>query len=85
MRELTNQGLQLINKTSRAGPVSIGVLIFTCWLTKNAAWISNYVHYRVWDEIIFPFPNFNGCTVEVWEWISNFIPRFSGHVITYPN
>ena len=28
------------------------------------AWISNYVHYKVWDEIIYQFPNFNGCTVE---------------------
>ena len=25
-------------------------------------------------QITYPFPNFNGCTVEVWEWISNFIP-----------
>ena len=31
---------------------------------------------KVWDEITYPFPNFNGCTVEVWEWISNFIPHF---------
>ena len=23
---------------------------------------------EVWDEIIYPFPNFNGATVEVWEW-----------------
>ena len=37
----------------------------------------------MWDEIIFPFPNFNGCTVEVWEWISNSIPHFKRHVITY--
>ena len=48
------------------------------------AWISNYIHHRMWDEIIFPFPNFNGCTVEVWEWISNFISYFTGHVIIYP-
>ena len=27
----------------------------------------------VWDEITYPFPKFNGITVEVWEWISNFI------------
>ena len=27
----------------------------------------------MWDEITYPFPNFIGCTVEVWEWISNFI------------
>ena len=34
-----------------------------------------------------PFPNFNGGNsgiVEVWEWISNFIPHFAGHVITFP-
>ena len=27
---------------------------------------------------------FNGRTIEFWEWISNFIPHFIGHVITYP-
>ena len=30
---------------------------------------------KAWDEITYPFPNFNGATVEVWEWISNFIPH----------
>ena len=34
--------------------------------------------------MIYPFPNFNGATVDVWEWISYFIPHFTGHVITYP-
>ena len=29
-----------------------------------------------WDEITYSFPNFNGVAVEVWEWISNFIPHF---------
>ena len=29
------------------------------------AWISNYIHYNVWDEITYPFINFNGATVEV--------------------
>ena len=28
----------------------------------------------MWDEITYPFPNFNDATIEVWEWISNFIP-----------
>ena len=28
--------------------------------------------------------NFNGCTVEVREWASNFIPYFIMDVITYP-
>ena len=38
----------------------------------------------VWDEITYPFPNFNDTAVEVWEWISNFILHFTVHVITYP-
>ena len=28
-------------------------------------WISNHMHSKVWDEITYPFLNFNGCTVEV--------------------
>ena len=34
------------------------------------------MHYKVWDEITFPFPNFNSA-VEVWEWTSKFIPQFN--------
>ena len=34
--------------------------------------------------VTYPFPNFNGCTIQIWEWISNFIPRFKMEVITYP-
>ena len=30
---------------------------------------NNYIHYKVWDERNYAFPNFNVCTVEVWEWI----------------
>ena len=30
----------------------------------------------MWDESAHPFPNFNGCTVDVWEWINNFTPHF---------
>ena len=51
----------------------------------SPAWISNYIHYKVWDEITYPFPNFNSATVEVWEWISYFIPNFIGRVIVYPS
>ena len=40
-------------------------------------WIPNYIHYEVWNEITYPFPNFNGTTVEFWEWISNFIHNTS--------
>ena len=51
---------------------------------KIPAWISNDMPSKVWDEIAYPFLNFNGCTVEVYEWISNFIPHFMMDVITYP-
>ena len=34
-------------------------------LTLIPAWISNYIHYNMWDEITYPFLNFNGATVEV--------------------
>ena len=36
------------------------------------------------DEITYPFPKFNGRSVEVWESINHFILRFTGHVIYYP-
>ena len=48
---------------------------FTC--------ISNYIHYKVCDEIMFQFPNFND-GVEVWEWINNFISHFTWRLTTYP-
>ena len=35
-------------------------------LTLIPAWIIKYSHYKVWDEINYPFPNFNGCIVDVW-------------------
>ena len=34
---------------------------------------------NAWDEITHPLPNLNGYTVEVCEWISNFIPHFDGY------
>ena len=46
-------------------------------LTWIPAWISNYIHYKVWDEITYPFSNVNGCTIEVWKWRSNFVPHFN--------
>ena len=36
---------------------------------------------KILDEITYPFPNFNGCTVDVLEVISNFIPHYTGLVI----
>ena len=37
----------------------------------TSTWISNHTPSKVCNEITYPFPNFNGCTIEVWEWISN--------------
>ena len=42
------------------------------------AWISNCVYNTAWEDIIYPIPNFNSTTVEVWELINNFIPHFTG-------
>ena len=45
-------------------------------LTLILAWINNYILYNMLDEITYPFPNFNGCAIEVWELINNFVPHF---------
>ena len=47
------------------------------------SWMSNYIHYKVWDEVTYSFPNFSGAAVEVWDWKRNFIVHFTGHMITY--
>ena len=46
--------------------------------------INLYNHYILQDEIIYPFPNFNGYTVDVWEWMNNFMPHLRMEVIIYP-
>ena len=61
----------------------LGPLLVT-WFNFNPACIRNYIHYKVWDEIAYSFINFNGYTVEVYEWISNFIWHYAKHVIIYP-
>ena len=33
------------------------------------------INYNVWDDITYAFPNVNNTVVEIWEWISNFIPQ----------
>ena len=46
--------------------------------------VNNYMLNKVWDEITYPLSNSNGRTVEVWVWISNFIPHCTMDVVTYP-
>ena len=43
----------------------------------------NINYSKVGNKITYQFPNFNGCTFEVWEWIRNFISYFIMDVITY--
>ena len=47
------------NKNRVLGPLLLS------WLTLIPAWISNHMPNKVWDEITYPFPNFNGCTTRV--------------------
>ena len=39
-----------------------------------SSWISNHIHYEMWDEVTYPYPNSNGATTKVGELVSNFIP-----------
>ena len=36
------------------------------------------------DENIYPFPNFHAWTIEIWEWILNFILHFIMDLIANP-
>ena len=56
---------------------------FTPGLTSILVWISNFISHEIWDEINHPFSNFNGAAVAVWEWISNFMPHFTGSMTAY--
>ena len=70
--------------TSYYTALELGHPFLPTGLTLIRAWISNYIYHEIWDEITYPFPNFNGTTVEIWIWISSFTPHILGHVITYP-
>ena len=59
-----------------------GVFLLT-QINSNAIMDTQSHADEVWYEITYPFPNFNGYIVEVWEWISNFIPYFILDVILH--
>ena len=55
--------------------------------TLRVNWIpfyqhGNQIYSKICDDIIYPFSNSNGCTVKIWEWISNFMSPFIMYVIT---
>ena len=72
-----NAGIIFINKRGYQDP------FYSHRLTLIPTWISNHMPNKVWDEITYPFPNFNGCIMEVWEWVSNFIQQFIMDIIIY--
>ena len=45
--------------------------------------MNNHMPSMAWDEIGYPFQNFNGCIVEVWEGTTNFIPRASSYILLW--
>ena len=44
----------------------------------NPVWISNYIHYKEWDEITKLFSDLHGCIDEIWEWVLDFISTLHG-------
>ena len=62
---------------TKANFVNMGLILIL-------AWISNGMPNIVWDEITYPFPNFNSKTVEVWEWMNDSISHYMMDVTTYP-
>ena len=62
----------------------LGPLLLT-WINFNpSSTDGNYIHYiKCGMKLLTQFPNLNFKTAEAWEWITNFIPHFTGHVITY--
>ena len=42
--------------------------LWLTWINLIPIWINNHIPNKLWGEITNPFPNFNGCTVEVWEY-----------------
>ena len=40
-------------------------LLYKYGLTLNPSWMCNHVPSKLWDEITYRFPNFNGAIVEV--------------------
>ena len=55
---------------------------FLTWIIP--AWLINNIYYKVWQWTTYPFSKFNAVTVELWERVNNFIPHFTGYMITYP-
>ena len=80
-KELTLQGSKLSGKMG-ACTLPPGAP-FTNTVSLKSQHVSNVSIVKC-DEITYPFPYFNICSDEVWEWIINVTSHFTEHVITYP-
>ena len=77
---------KVLLKSGNKGVILIPGLLLLTTINFNPS-MDKYLHplpYDMWDEATYPFPNFNGETVEVCKWITIFAPYFTGRVITYP-
>ena len=48
----------LWNRSTVTNINNISAALLLTWM--NLTWVSNYIHYKVWNEITDPFQNFNG-------------------------
>ena len=62
---LTFKHISVIDMLKFHGEIAICGHFYWCELTLIPAWISNHTPSKVWDEITYPFLNFNSCTIEV--------------------
>ena len=56
--------------------------ILSTWINFSPS-MYRWSQVKFCDEIPCPFLSFNDAIVDVWEWISDFIPHFIMDVITY--
>ena len=43
--------------------ITTRALLLLTWINLSTSKDSNYIHFEVWDEITYQFPNFNGAAV----------------------
>ena len=55
----------------------LGPLLLT-WFNFNPRMDKYYIHYKLWDDMTYPFLDYNGATVEVNKWI-----RISSHIFIH--
>ena len=77
--------IEVLLKFFHWGPVTNkpALVEIIAWCRTSDKPISKDIHYKLWDEITDPFPNYNGAAVEVWQLISNFVSHFTRGIIVH--